>query len=321
MQLTNWMENSAEYFNNFPLNHIILPGTHDSGAYELDFKIPIGNKKLKFANYISKFLPCVGNIIKAWTITQKYSIYDQLNNGIRLFDFRVSYSENENEYYITHTFTCVKLNIVLCDIAQFLNEQKKEVLILQFTADWEHRSDMTTQRNNEVIDKIHLILNTFLYPRTHDDRFPTYKEMVDENKRVIVYYERSNKGQYTYIWPSSYIYSPWDNTDKVEQKIEMLDDDFEKMKDDSRVLNFISFTLTPQVSTVKKDVFNRIFKPCCYQSKSVHFLAEEIQKKYNQVIIDNEPKVHYLSGIMTDFPTKTFIENVIKLNEDYDQYI
>ncbi len=310
-----WMQNLSEYLRDIPINEIILPGTHDSGAYQIDFSKPIGNKKIKFANKIIKYLPCVANIIKEWTLAQSKSIYDQLKDGIRLCDFRISYNEDLNDYYITHTFTCVKLDVVLNDIAKFLNEDLEEIVVLLFKPDHPHRKSMTKERNNEVIEKIKMILSQHICYRTHDDTFKTYGEMVDTSQRVIIYY-KSNKDNYDYVWPSSNVYNPWDNTSNVIEKLDMLSVDFEKMIKSVKIMNFIELTLTPQKKDIIDDIKKRILLPsnCCYDPNSLYKMSKNIQKYYNTIIRDNSYKIYYLSGIYTDFPDKEFINNVILLN-------
>ena len=57
---------------------MILPGTHNSGSY-----------KLNLDNMYN--LPIVSHIIENWTLNQKWNIYQQLVNGVRMFDIDISY--------------------------------------------------------------------------------------------------------------------------------------------------------------------------------------------------------------------------------------
>lgn len=315
MNHVNWMENNYLILKNRKINRIILPGTHDSGAYLLDFSHNIGNKKIKFVNFMSKYISFVKHIIEDWTLTQNLSIYHQLSNGVRSFDFRVSLDKNTNTFYITHTFTCMRLDKVLYDIYKFMSEYPKEILILTFSSDFAHKKEMTKEENDIVINKIYEILGNIICYPSNNYSFKTLEEMVQMNSRIIIYYNgRGRQSEFPFLWSFSYIYSPWNNTDELSKKIKMLDEDFDKMKSESNLLNMIGFTLTPQKKTVIKDIRNRILLPFCYRGKSVKYLAKSIQNELDPIINKNQDKIDILSVIYTDFINENFVNYVIALN-------
>lgn len=303
--MNKWMEYCDEIHNK-PINKIVLPATHNSGAYNINFNINYQNKWLKLSNSLGKRISFIENIIQSWTLTQKKNIYQQLMSGIRLFDFRVSYYENE--YYISHTYFCVKLNEVLGDIRKFMDENTGEIIILQFSNDWEHRYEMDMKKNNEVASKIFRKLQPLI---SYPSAFKTYNEMVNTNQRIIVFYNISNINNFNYLWSIKHYYDPWDNTDDVEEKIQMLKDDFDKMTDDR--INFISLTLTPQSKTVIKSVIKKILLPCS-KAKNIKYLSKEIQNEFKNIIKENKDKIHLLSGIKMDYPSKDLIKDIINLN-------
>ncbi|WP_394368153.1 PI-PLC domain-containing protein, partial [Flavobacterium chungangense] len=114
----NWMGdlmNNNSPFINHPLNSIIIPGTHDSGTMTLDTRAR----------------------------TQTLNIKEQLEHGVRYFDFRIKLSGNK--YYFHHTlcsddvlcekkidFTTPKSDYALHQIRNFLIEQPNEIIILKF---------------------------------------------------------------------------------------------------------------------------------------------------------------------------------------------
>lgn len=314
-----WMEYLPDYFKTYPINKIKLPGTHDSAAYQLDFNISKGNKKIRLGHRASRMIPFVGNIITDWTKTQEYPIYEQLCNGIRYIDLRISvYHNNGMDYfYLSHTFTCVKLEIVLEDVKKFLQENKKEVLVLRFTSDWLHRNEMTKEMNKKAIKIIVSKLGKYLcYNDTN--KFKTYGEMIDENRRIILYYGRyrNRNEECKFIWPKTFLYFPIDETSDVNVKLEKLNDHFLKMKKSQKILNVINITLTPQPDYIKRDIKKRILLPskCCYNPESVYVYGKKIQQYFEQIMDANEEKVNYLSCVATDFPDADFILQVIKLN-------
>jgi hypothetical protein len=113
----NWMGNLLDKKSPIaeqPINKILIPGTHDSGTYGMDY---LGQ-------------------------TQSLTIPQQLNNGVRYFDCRISHSYGS--YYLYHTFDspnkfvspgdtpAANQDNVLYGIRTFLIDNPKEILILKF---------------------------------------------------------------------------------------------------------------------------------------------------------------------------------------------
>lgn len=64
----------SDKINNLPIGKLVLPGTHNAGAWRFDTEISTATR--------DSFILC-----------QDRSIWAQLVHGIRYFDFRVSYYE------------------------------------------------------------------------------------------------------------------------------------------------------------------------------------------------------------------------------------
>ena len=142
----NWMTKLPLDVRQRKLSQLVLPATHDSGAYQIDFNhsIPTGNKLLRVAYAISRWVKKVRSIISNWTVTQHHSIQMQLEIGVRSFDFRVSYHSVDKKFYLTHTFNCVPLETALDEIKEFMQKHPGEAIILHSKPDWEHRDGMQT---------------------------------------------------------------------------------------------------------------------------------------------------------------------------------
>lgn len=319
----NWMENLSEEHKKLPLNQLTIPGTHDSGAYQINFKKPITSSNFKYkklfklGNFFARFLPFVSKPIEDWTITQNWNIYDQLKHGIRYFDFRISYMENEDEFYITHTFTCEKLADVLYSIKDFMDVYEEEVIVLNFKSDYNHRYDMIPKRNEKVVIMIETILDKLLCIPTADNSFLSLKEMVYNKKRIIIYYEGKLINNHKFLWNRSLLYDPWNDTSKIDVQIGMLEDNFRKMKG-GKEYNIISFILTPQKEDVEKDIKKRFLKPCCYEGEGIETYARKIQCYLQLIIRNNVDKVNELSVIKTDYPTDEFIYRILEINKYKD---
>lgn len=128
--LRSWMTDKIELIRNIKISELVIPGTHNSAAYILDLKRPTPPK---FQRYLP-LLSLASYFVEKWTLNQKANVYDQLNMGIRSIDLRLSYVEGT--FYTSHTFACVKLDVILDQINKFLTENPNEVLFIRNATDF-----------------------------------------------------------------------------------------------------------------------------------------------------------------------------------------
>ena len=116
MRRENWMS----YFQNKSIHELVIPGSHDSFAY--DFKILGPNES---------GMPRIANLfIKLWAKCQSKTIYEQILMGIRYFDIRIT--KYNGEYYTIHSLIAIPVNQVLHDILLFIDTFPTEKIILDF---------------------------------------------------------------------------------------------------------------------------------------------------------------------------------------------
>ena len=116
MRRENWMS----YFQNKSIHELVIPGSHDSLAY--DFKILGPNES---------GMPRIANLfIKLWAKCQSKTIYEQLLMGIRYFDIRIT--KYNGEYYTIHSLIAIPVNQILHDILLFIDTFPTEKIILDF---------------------------------------------------------------------------------------------------------------------------------------------------------------------------------------------
>ena len=90
------MSELPEGVKNKPMSEIAIPGSHDCGTYYLDKNLPVGPDEPELLQTLGNS-PVIGPllvkpIMYRWAMTQhssSMSIMDQLNIGVRYFDFRV----------------------------------------------------------------------------------------------------------------------------------------------------------------------------------------------------------------------------------------
>ncbi len=304
-----WISDNLGILSKRRINHIVLPASHDTGAYLINWNInpSLGTtiyQKIYNAAQHSKFIK---NVIEKWTLTQEYTVYNQLLLGIRNLDLRLACIDDI--FYLAHTYICDKFDTVLGDIVRFLQEHPKEILFLRFRSDYENRATMTKERNDQVLDKVHALLGSYLIPRTTDNSFPTLGNVLSGSGRIILYY-RGNCTRRDYVWSRHYVHGGWTTTTKVSTKLTFLANELKKMKRTNRNLNELGFTLTPGTW----NIVSGVILPCIAPN-GLHYLAQEIQATLPVFINDNQTESPKISAITTDFPTVEFISNVININK------
>jgi len=306
-----WMEQIKLNLMDKPLNHIILPGTHNSGVTKIDWSIkpelqPGTFKKI----YKYKSLPFVKDITEKWTINQDFTILSQLMLGIRYFDFRLSYINNK--FYISHTFICYEFKDIIFELKTFFNNYKYEFIVIRVTADWENRTSMSIERSDEFINLMKEKLGEYIYPTNINGIFPTYETLMNSGKRILFYYDRAHTST-DLTWSTKNVRSRWTEGLDIGCKIEFLNKELSEMKDTSLNLNVLGFTVTAGVKDIVKDTIWKFVKP--WKSRhTLYKLSNEIQASLHYFINKNIMNIHKISVIYTDFPNETFVKYIIDLN-------
>ncbi|CAH7041346.1 conserved exported hypothetical protein [Vibrio chagasii] len=197
-----WME---DLFSNTrrdtPLNNIVIPGSHDSGAYDAQNY----SKKAAGVNFpLSK--------LRDWSETQDLSVRKQLNAGTRFLDLRIY--EDRGEYYFAHSLIYGKIDNILNEVSQFLDENRGEIVIIKST----FVRNVTNTDNfyqslctNNAISK-HLITNE-LKPTSK------YKDLIKAGNLIIIP-DKGVSGCGDSFWPrqrlkSYYKESIYQNPNKI----------------------------------------------------------------------------------------------------------
>jgi hypothetical protein len=186
MYTYNWISTLPEHLKNVPLNNIVIPWTHDSGAYQVVFNIKpqFNNSKhhkvLRRAFTLAQHSNKVKDFIKDWTVTQNRNIYQQLYNGVRGLDLRIAFINKK--YYVSHGYICDTLENVLNDICRFLSDYPNEIIFISMANDHINESTMNLRRANELLRLFNSTFDDLLITRqTH---FPSYNELMSKNTLI-----------------------------------------------------------------------------------------------------------------------------------------
>jgi hypothetical protein len=139
----NWMWNLRTHIGDTALNQLLIPGTHDSGTYNM-----IGLAQ-----------------------TQEDSISRQLEAGIRHLDLRVGRFDDALRIHHSGDFTTgLTLSGVLGDVASFLSSHPNEVVILDcshfISSEAADNYTFTRQDYQELYNEVYDALSPYLVPNS-----------------------------------------------------------------------------------------------------------------------------------------------------------
>lgn len=123
----NWMRDLAPRIGDRTLSDLIIPGTHDAGTFSFtpsDLRISTVQKDTETAQFDG--LPL--EFVLGTQVTQTQSWTQQLDAGIRYFDFRVACEPDG--LFIVHTFLGEPVADALAEIADWTRAHPREVLLL-----------------------------------------------------------------------------------------------------------------------------------------------------------------------------------------------
>lgn len=214
-----WMSDMSDILRNHKLREIVIPGTHNSGAYNLrnSVSITVGS--------------CYANC-------QSKTIEQQLNEGIRYLDLRVMLwhvlASFWDDLFLVHTpngsllltFWGKKVGAVLQTINTFLTTHPGEIVVLSFN----HFYNMTPDYHRAFAQHLQNVLESIAVRPTMKDQ--TIGQWLDASKQVVILYggdQFSSSGcnddlyaQFPFLWRLSELEETWANTTK-----------FKKLYDDS----------------------------------------------------------------------------------------
>lgn len=212
---------SSNYFENYDkkLTELNFIGTHNSGAYTSKTN-GTGYDSNSFMNNLynssSTFKKLIGNLGRV----QQDSIYNQLLDGTRYLDIRVSniFSKNGNtnytidDIYISHTALYAKLTDFINEVNNFVIDYPNEVIFLDFNHFY------TSDGNYEKMQKmiIDYLKRVFGEKLANKNEYKVYDELSkfinpfspEKNKNILTFF--SNKKIY-----DEYVYTSV-NTDKMQ---------------------------------------------------------------------------------------------------------
>ena len=219
----SWMTSSK--LGSKTLNQIVLPGTHDSGAYSLGNTVdPFGDAP-DLVKAINPNLPVgtgvtVSDIIRAGSLTQSMSVGEQLAFGVRFIDLRVIYLNNQ--FYTGHGLIGDTIDAVFADVANFMASPttgSNEIVIIVAS---HMKSFQKSDTVHEEFIKNHILtgLGNYLYPRASTStgiNDATIGTITANGPQIVFFYDddfmKKNAATYPQLWYQDQIVGDYANTD------------------------------------------------------------------------------------------------------------
>ena len=226
-----WMWEMREYIRSLPIHALMIPGTHNSGAYD------------RFTSYSDD------TILMRYSVNQEEDIWTQLVMGVRYLDIRVSYHSNtRTKFWLVHDF--VKHNPLyptIMAVKRFMH-MTREFVILDF-----HRfpsgfdGSEGDARHTELVEYIQRELGQFMVP-TWMGKDISLNDMWELNRTLIVTYrDVRTKNKYDNLWTEAE--QAWANARKPYQLFSYLDEAMAEKEDEVNL--WVAMThLTPSTFDV-----------------------------------------------------------------------
>ena len=289
--MDNWITNLTKKNPDLTLNNLILPGTHNSACDKLTLDCGYN-------------FPIISHIIKNWTLNQKWSVYEQLVNGVRMLDIDVSYINNK--FYTSHTFIIDELENLIEQLKKY-NDTYGDIYIIKFIC----RDNINNENVSELANIINNIFNTKIilpqnYPNVLNTPLSTF---INSQKNMIIYMEYQN---HSFFNTKIHLYSSWTNDNNISDSFinnNIVLNQINGLKTiNSNVLMDLNWTLTP---TYKEVIYGTF---CCCDFYDI----ESWTKNYNNLFFDfyknNKNKFNNINIISFDFINKNLISQIINLN-------
>ena len=252
----NWVSIVFKNNPNITLRDMVIPGTHDSGTYNLSLQSDV-SPDAPSAYALAK------GVVADWGRAQSFDFHTMLRLGVRHFDLRIL--KHKGHFVCVHGLVGMRLDDLLSQVRNFADTHPLEPIILEVAKTPDDRDV------GPMID----IFNRYVSHRSADNTIPLAKltladlwkkDQFGNNKNIVVVFTSDGEhGQRRGYFNGEHQFTgTWaDTEDTSTLKNRLLSGSYHKGRYDHGLSNaphdklfYSAFTLTPQASTIAKDVVN-----------------------------------------------------------------
>ncbi|MEW6452740.1 MAG: hypothetical protein AB1490_18960 [Pseudomonadota bacterium] len=159
-----WMTSGLNVIGPKKLREIVMPGSHDAGMYR-------------------------SRGTEAFGQTQNLSVYEQLVEGVRYFDLRPTWARADSDdgamdFFIYHGIFGPTLDTVLDDVARYMREGGRELVLLKFS----HYDRFTNDVYGDMVQRIQTKLGPWLLTTKPSGRLgnTTINNLIQADKGTVL---------------------------------------------------------------------------------------------------------------------------------------
>lgn len=184
LDLSDWMSKLPNA-DSLKLMDLTLPGTHNSGSYDLTTDINLNDPEYEVVKEGTASLPA--DLVAQWScqyaLTQSLSLSEQLQAGVRYLDLRLDYDAATQKFRGNHMLFGLDAADLLSQVATFANDHPKEIIFLEIGPVY---AQLTTEISEELQ---RLLTNTFagkLVPTSTDVGTVTLGQLQNDGANLFV---------------------------------------------------------------------------------------------------------------------------------------
>lgn len=318
----SWITRNYEQLKNKPLNRLVLPGTHDSGTFNLNgtWNRGVNDPFAPDTDDLKRGLSFLGDGYDKWAKAQERTIYQQLQDGIRYIDVRVCVDKSGN-LKTCHGLYGISLTELINDVVKFANEYPREPILLDFNHFYDWDEKIRNGKENDAgyggirqskLDELAGMIERTIGPRLAPNSLSptsTLAQLVATGRPIIVLWAKSRQGtfQQQYFWQTGQIVSSYSDDIKEirTDKISHLDSRIRANQTTSSFFNLVG-QITPS---------NDLYKRSYDFTGNYPFGLENLAKQTNPVVLSylaNEWKNLKHNIISIDFYNQTSLVELCK---------
>ena len=298
-----------------PLHKVRIPGTHDSGAYNLSTHrmgdLPTWLRSIHEWSYGLVTRPVTG-IMVGWGEAQGLDIYGQCRQGARYLDLRVVH--DKGKYFTAHGMAGASFADILTQVAQFLDDHPKEVIICDFNHF--HRFECAAHHHG-FLDIVDQCLGRHAAPlalrrASSSGGTVTYRELLSAGRRAVCLYGGwdfqgvARRAVEIGCWGRSLhdLWSPWPKARSFSQLLERI---VALDQDGAHALGFfvLQGVVTPDAPRIAKS----LVLPDWDRPRSLRTLAKRVTPLISRLLVGGALRARCI--VMLDFIEEADVEGML----------
>lgn len=297
----NWMREDFAILKEKTLDKIVLPGSHDSGSYNLKLRLapdaPIEVRELISRLGIFGLKKFILKIVKKWAECQNHNILNQLNCGIRYFDMRVMWDELKQDFRTHHSLVGPSFLEILHDIKKFSDGHPQELILVDIST-----LNLDDSNYYDLFKLILELIGSKLLPQDYNFS-KTFAEIIDLKTPVVLFLDKKLPYSADLFWDRKYLKQTWADVNNVQDLIKIESKAVINYKDYNSFFK-LQWVLTPDFKTILESLipFNK--------TRSLKDLSQYCNIKLQQF---SEQMANYsINILMLDFASESSVLKIAR---------